>query len=414
MALALWVAAAFACGSSSRPAGEECDADADGDTDADSDGDVPGYFCPGIGVGCTDATPIDAVLLAVCSLSRAAAEAAWEVDVATRRICRALAIDGCDDPSLEVVVANVNAELAARFAFTESYEATWQPHTCAANLDTARSIAAWCEGGGDPTAVELSCEGLCTGRCSGTCSGLLSCDVAARGVACDGACEGACDLAAAGACGGTCFGSCDASCSCTDADGECRGTCEGNCAGACRLDGAASCSGSCFGRCLVDPGDAACTAGALCRGSCDAECAGECDGIARAIDASVECQTAAAVEGVVGGSCEPPDLDIDFTFSGGAEDRAAFVAAVAALDEHFPSLVAAVARMDRIVDAAGELSGPLTALVDTDVEVDAEALVCLAERIPAAADLLVGATARLTVAITAAVSLTACVFDQTC
>ena len=400
--MALLVSLSLACGASSRKAVGECDGD------ADADGDVRYEACPEIGLSCSNSTQIDAVLLEVCAVSSAVAQAAWEVDLAARRICNALAIADCDG-DLGAVVANVNAELAARFEFAEVLEVRLGPGRCAANADAARSIADWCEGRGDPASVELSCEGLCSGACSGECTGDLSCDVAAHGLSCEGACEGACDLSVGASCEGVCIGACDAGCSCTNAYGECRGRCDGDCAGVCRTDVAIACPGTCSGRCLVHPGSASCTGGALCCGNCNGACAGECDGVPRPTDASVECQTASAIEGVVRGTCTTADVEIDFMPSGasGNGDRAALVAAVAAIDLHYPAILSAFERLDRLLATVEDLSGSIAGLADTDVDLDADVLVCLIEQLPAALDLLADAAARITATVSATAALSA-------
>jgi hypothetical protein len=99
-----------------------------------------------------------------------------------------------------------------------------------------------------------------------------------------------------------------------------------------------------------------------CRGSCDLNCEGSCKGSAEPpsieggeCDAEVQanCKASASAQASASVECTPPQLDIDFVFTGSATARAAFIA--------------------RLTVIKAEMSGIIQGLVNARVLVEGDA-----------------------------------------
>lgn len=199
-----------------------------------------------------------------------------------------------------------------------------------------------CKGGCTGSAgASVSCQGSCDANCEGSCT-------AEGGVDCQGKCDGTCS--AGGSTGGsgiqadgTCKGVCKGTCSVTPPNVKCSGSCNGQCSGKCQAS--ANASVQCDGTCDGDFEPLKCEGGKL-EGGCqvDAKCNGNCD-------ASVSAKA----------ECHPPTISVEFS---GAADVTAAGKLKATFEANLGLILAFKARLQGMVDIAGNFSGNISAVTD--------------------------------------------------
>jgi hypothetical protein len=257
--------------------------------------------------GITGNPKVDSFFAAAIELDQSTAMANARMDAALADLRVVLGLPA--GASLDDIRAAIDAAFStAGITFDVSYE----PAECRADIDVAARAAAECDVTVDPGEVSIECEGHCEGTCQATCTG--ECRLPTVYAYCEGACHGSCSLDVDGACYGTCRGSCVGTCSVDDGSGGCAGSCDGTCTGYCEVTVEGSCTGECYGECGIDVSGGECNA--QCEGSCEGHCEGSCDGTIRPPDVDAQCQ--AQIEARVEASveCDPPQLDFGVDASG--------------------------------------------------------------------------------------------------
>ncbi len=248
------------------------------------------------------------------------------------------------DASLEEIRTAIDdAFSTAGVTFNASYE----PAECRADVDVAAQAAAECDVTVDPGEVDIRCEGRCEGTCQGGCTG--ECRLPSVEAYCEGTCHGSCSIESTTECYGTCYGACSGTCS-YEVGGECQGSCSGTCTGRCETRIEGSCTGECHGECgvIVDSGEC----NAQCEATCEGHCEGSCEGTVRppSMDADCEAQFEARVEASV--ECDPPQIDFGVDTSG--------IDNILEISHHLGRILAATAEADAILAGVDGFSATFT------------------------------------------------------
>lgn len=259
--------------------------------------------------------------------------------------------------------AEVSTALCAAFASASiSFNLTYEPPACKANVDVAAKASAECDVNIDPGEVDIHCEGSCEGTCRAQCTG--ECRMPTIEAHCHGECHGSCKVDVSGACYGTCHGECSGTCSATEAGGQCAGSCDGTCTGHCEVTVEGSCSGTCSGECTVTADPGGCNG--RCEGTCEGHCEGSCEGTVRppSVDAECEAQVEASVEASI--ECEPPRLDF------GADTSA--ISNIAEISYQLGQVFAASAEAEVVLDALGSylatMNSAASAMINGELTVE--------------------------------------------
>ena len=244
----------------------------------------------------------------------------------------------------------------------------YQPPKCEANIEASVSAAAECDVEADPGSLSVSCSGSCEAEAGVAvdcgAEATLMCEGTAPNFECSGTCSGSCvaDLSAGGSCEGTCRGSCEAAGGTMDGfEGRCDGMCMGECA--VDVSAGASCEGRCEGSCEYQAPEGGCEASATAK--CEAmagasiECDAGCEGTAEPPSVSAECEASVDAKASASLECRPPTLAFGFQFnasaSGDVMAQAEFRAWLEGFRAHFGAILAARAKADVVVEAAGNL-----------------------------------------------------------
>lgn len=244
----------------------------------------------------------------------------------------------------------------------------YQPPACEANVEASVSAAAECDVEADPGELSVSCSGSCQAEAGVAvdcgAEATLMCEGTAPNFECSGTCSGSCvaDLSVAGSCEGTCRGSCEAAGGTMDGfEGRCDGMCTGECA--VDVSAGASCDGRCEGSCEYQAPEGGCDASATAK--CEAEvgasieCDAGCEGTAEPPSVSAECEASVDAKASASLECRPPTLAFAFEFNGAVEGdvmaQAEFRAWLEGFRGHFGAILAARAKADVVVEAAGNL-----------------------------------------------------------
>jgi hypothetical protein len=275
-------------------------------------------------------------------------------------------------PANRVLETELRAQIAAHVAGELSVQAG-EPR-CHVHARSVAAASASCQG--DELAA-LPAEVDCRGRCEPIAGDALdcgsdaelSCTSLASASACTGQCVGRCasDLSAAQACAGICRGGCQGSCSryADAAATQCAGLCDGMCSGSCEVELPAGgrCDGACTGECTLASSDGTCSAGSHAR--CEAavgaavRCAGRCEGDVEPARAKDECRAAVSAQAMMSAQCTPPRVAIDYRLAAVLDpgSSAQFELAMQMLEARLPSLLATLARAERMLSAGAELAG---------------------------------------------------------
>ncbi|MBW2260424.1 MAG: hypothetical protein JRG91_00505, partial [Deltaproteobacteria bacterium] len=228
-----------------------------------------------------------------------------------------------------------------------TFNASYEPAECRADVDVAVQAAAECDVTVDPGEVDIRCEGRCEGTCQGGCTG--ECRLPSVEAYCEGTCHGECSIESTTECYGTCYGTCSGTCS-YEVSGECQGSCSGTCTGRCETRIEGSCTGECHGECgvIVDSGEC----NAQCEATCEGHCEGSCEGTVRppSMDADCEAQFEARVEASV--ECDPPRIDFGVDTSG--------IDNILEISHHLGRILAATAEADAILAGVDGFSASFT------------------------------------------------------
>jgi hypothetical protein len=294
-------------------------------TDAGSDA---GFECPRCGevtFGESEITRehrVDLVFEAAIEIDRSISYAEGELRQALIRLGAAYGVALESSTPLSEMVAAVSAAVQADLATNVegSVLVSAEPARCFADADAAQHAVRSCEEAAacGVVDVELSdtsfaCAGACVGTCVGDVSGTCTREI--QGM-CGGTCTGRCVCDAPAACAGTCVGTCAGECPGSLSTSICVGSCAGDCTGVCVLPFGGACGGICDGLCAEETsGDCA----GVADGECSGSCIGDCDGIATAppdvtsaCDASLGCQSAAALVSVARPRCAGAQIEIAY------------------------------------------------------------------------------------------------------
>jgi hypothetical protein len=361
-----------------------------------------GLVCPAEGIlegnaSISGIVSIDSFFSAVIDVRNAALNVSGTIRAELEGMAASLEIEGYRDMSLNQLSAAVVAGLEAKFETTIQGGLTikYEPPRCQASVDIAVSAAAECDVTASPGSIEAKCSGSCevSAEVAAECeaSGTLECTGVAPNFACEGSCQGDCQLEVAAGCEGTCSGRCEGECSAcvggnceTDGTGavtNCAGSCSANCEGTCRLEAGGSCGGRCEGECTYTPPEGGCTAGATAKcdvsAMADVQCQGKCEGTVEPPEVSAECQASVEAKANASVECTPPSLSVEFQFAAGLQGdldaQAEFRIWLEGFKARFAAMLAASAKLEYVLDAAGGLvtaAGGVVADVAGDLAVE--------------------------------------------
>ena len=394
-----------------------------------------GLVCPDTGIvegnaSISGIVSVDSFFSAVIEVRNAAAQVSGTVRAELEGMAASLEIEGYADMTLDQLSAAVVGGLEAKFSanLQGGLQIKFEPAKCQASLDVAVSAAAECDVEVDPGSIEAKCMGSCevSAEVAADCQamGTLECTGKAPNFECSGSCQGDCQLDVAASCEGTCNGTCTGTCSVTNAQGDCAGACDGMCQGTCELEAGGSCSGSCEGSCTYDPGGASCEAGATA--SCDvsamadAKCEGKCEGSVEPPEVSAECQASVEAKANASVECTPPSLSVSFQFAAGldAEAQAEFKIWLEGFKARFSNMLAASAKLEFVLDAAGGLvvaadgavRGVFNEIGSGDLNLKASiGIGCALDELEAVGSALASAQGELTASISATASVSGAV-----
>jgi cytoskeletal protein CcmA (bactofilin family) len=387
-----------------------------------------GLTCPAEGVAegnfsISGIASVDAFFGAVVTFGQVTTDVSASINAELQAIAVSL------DLEPGAAAADIKAELQAKIsgAVQGGLKVNYAPPKCEVSAEATVEATARCDATVDPGMVEVECEGSCEASASAEAScdanAEVKCVAQAPSVACSGQCEGTCSAEGGVACEGTCNGQCDGTCSVRNAQGDCAGRCEGMCQGTCELKAAASCGGNCEGTCTFTPPDAKCEANASlrCEAKADAKvkCDGRCDGKVTPPKASAECEASAKAEVNAKVECKPPSLEITWQWSAALEGdvnaQAEFKAWLTGFKVRYAALLAAIKRVEFVLQAGADLSAAAGGAVKGAIEVQAEGdldlkgtigLGCALTELGAVAGVIETGTSRLTASANAAVEIT--------
>ena len=367
---------------------------------------------------------IDAFFGAVITFSDAALSVSAGIDAELRGIAVSLGLE----PG--AAAADIKAAIQAKIsgAVSGGLKVNYAPPRCDISASATVEATAKCDAKVDPGMVNVECKGTCEADASveASCdaSAEVKCTAQAPSVACEGTCEGTCSAKGGVTCEGTCNGGCTGTCSVKNANGDCAGRCEGGmCTGTCQLQAAAKCDGECEGSCTYTPPDAKCDANATvkCEAKADAkvQCNGRCDGEVTPPKASAECEASAKAEVNAKVECTPPSVEITWQwsaeFEGDLTAQAEFKAWITGFKGRFAALLAAVKRVDFVVEAGAGLtaaaSGAVKGAVNTQLsgDVDLKASIglgCALTELGSVAGVISSSTEKLQASASGAVMIT--------
>jgi len=280
---------------------------------------------------------------------------------------------------------------------------------CALTLGHVSHVLHGCDAAA-PTAITLGCSGVC--EPAGPADACAEAESSGcRGVVdeqpCQGRCTGACEVALdePAECAGTCIGTCDGECP-GDSD-DCQGPCMGLCTGTCHVLSADSCDGPCTGLCDaaadgVPDCDAPLTS--YCAPASDdaLACAGDCFGAGAVDVGGGPCSASALAIARALPRCEPPFVQLSFTFlpGGTAVAQNEFAGLVQAVNGPFAQLFGLLARIDLLLVSNAELLAAAEGeIADHFASIEGSAeiagLACAEQRLPEAAEWLASQPAVL-------------------
>jgi len=291
-----------------------------------------------------------------------------------------------------------DAVCAAFSSASVTFNVTYEPPECKAQVDVVASAAAECDVNVDPGSVEVTCQGSCEGTCRASCTG--ECRMPTVDAACSGACHGSCSVDVSAACYGTCHGSCSGACSATDTEGQCAGSCDGTCTGRCEANVEGSCSGTCSGECTVTADPGGCNG--RCEGQCQGHCEGSCSGTVDPPEVSADCEAQVQAKAEASVECEPPRLDF------GADTSA--IENIAQINYQLGQIFAASAEAKVIFEALGSFGSQMGSAASAMIngELDPEQAICMIDKVDVATSAIGTAAASVDLAVSVAGEMLTC------
>ncbi len=199
------------------------------------------------------------------------------------------------------------------------------------------------------------------------------------------------DVDAYASCVARCDATLDVDAEVTCTEGRLVGECAGTCVGECRVDGTTTeVNGAC---------------GGVCAGTCSVEleaprCEGDVD-----VRADAQCEAACEASVDVVAECTEPRLEVAWDAGVDAEAAARLEQLAAALEAHYPRLLALEARLEAVADSGAELVTSFEGAADAAGRLGLRAGACLADSTLVAAESV--ATIDVTLSVTLEVSASA-------
>ena len=346
-------------------------------------------------VGATGNPKIDGFFASSQALLDASARVQAKVDLAVRGLAEAV---GHPTPAT-ATPAEVSQRVCDAFAAASvSFNLTYEPPECKADVDVAVDAYAECEVVADPGSVQVECSGSCEGTCRAQCTG--ECRMPNVEAACSGECHGSCAVEVSGDCRGTCRGTCSGACSATNTEGQCAGSCEGTCEGHCEVNVEGSCSGTCKGECTVTADPGGCNG--RCEGTCEGRCEGGCSGTVDPPEMSAECEAQVQARAEASVECEPPKIEF------GADTSA--ITNIAKINAQLGQIFAATAEAEVIFDALGAYASSAGSMAEAMIngELDPEQAICMIDKVQTSTAALQAATAAINAAVSVSAEMLTC------